>query len=406
VTGPTTGERVALYRRQRGMSQRDLAAELRRSESWVSQVERNVQPVERLNVLQALAAALGVTVRDLRPEALSDEDGPETRVNDLDGLRMALSGHPAVGDLFGASATAETGDVVVLSGRVDHAWDLAHASRFAELSETLTALLPELERAVRQSPRKLLPALHKLRASAYQAASATFARQDEADASWVAADRAIAAAEFGGDPLGVVAGHFRLAHAFIRLRRLDQAERVAASALAALGPVVAGDEVTPEALSLCGAMHLVQAVIASHEGNRAAARGHLDDATAVAARVGEGRNDFGTEFGPTNVQLHRVAVAVELGDAGEALDVAAAVDASHLSSERQARFLIDVARAHAQRRHVGEATAALEHAHRLAPEHVLAHHHARATLEDLISQAGRRPPAALAELARRAGVTH
>jgi hypothetical protein len=58
-------------------------------------------------------------------------------------------------------------------------------------------------------------------ARAYQAAAAAFARQDEADAAWVAADRAISAAELCGSPLEVIAGHFGLAHAFIRLERLD-----------------------------------------------------------------------------------------------------------------------------------------------------------------------------------------
>jgi hypothetical protein len=43
------------------------------------------------------------------------------------------------------------------------------------------------------------------------------------------------------------------------------------------------------------------------------------------------------------VQLHRVAVAVDLGDAGEALDVAAGIDATNLSPERQVRLMIDVA---------------------------------------------------------------
>ena len=161
----------------------------------------------------------------------------------------------------------------------------------------------------------------------------------------------------------------------------------------------------PEVLSLYGAMHLVHAVVKGHEGNRAEARTHLDLAEEIGGRLAQDRNDFDTEFGPTNVQLHRVAVAVDLGDAGEALEVAANVDASHLSPERQARFLVDVARAHTQRRQIGEAVAALTEADRLAPEHVRAHHQARATLQDLLAQAGRRPPAGLAELARRAGLT-
>ena len=48
-------ERVAELRRQRGLSQRELGAAMGRSESWVSQVERGVQPVERVAVLQTLA---------------------------------------------------------------------------------------------------------------------------------------------------------------------------------------------------------------------------------------------------------------------------------------------------------------------------------------------------------------
>jgi hypothetical protein len=46
---------------------------------------------------------------------------------------------------------------------------------------------------------------------------------------------------------------------------------------------------------------------------------------------------------------------MEDGDAGEALDLASAVDATGLSTERQSRLFIDLARAYAQRRHVGEA---------------------------------------------------
>lgn len=147
----------------------------------------------------------------------------------------------------------------------------------------------------------------------------------------------------------------------------------------------------------------MQAVISGHESNRASAREHLADAKKIAMRIGADRNDFDTEFGPTNVQLHTVAVAVDLGDAGEALEVAQGIDASGLSPERQSRLLIDVARAHAQRRHAGEALAALLDAEKLAPEHVRSHHLARDVMSDLLDQFGRRPPDQLVALTRRSG---
>jgi tetratricopeptide (TPR) repeat protein len=324
--------------------------------------------------------------------------------NDLDALRLELSGHPVLDQLFAAEPdSAEVATPDALRADVDAVWGLAHESRFSALSDVLVTLLPRLERASREAVGAAARAIHVERARAYQAAAAAFARQDEPDAAWVAADRAITAAELSGQPLGVVAGHFRLAHAFIRLQRFDQAERVTSAALEALEPLAQQDTAAPEVLSLCGAMHLVQAVISGHESNRPTARAHLARAAEVGDQLGEDRNDFDTEFGPTNVRLHMVAVAVDLGDAGEALDVAEHIDASALSPERQGRLLMDVARAHAQRRHVGEALTALLDAERVSPEYVRSHHLAHDTIADLFAQSGRQPPAELIDLAKRSG---
>jgi hypothetical protein len=53
---------------------------------------------------------------------------------------------------------------------------------------------------------------------------------------------------------------------------------------------------------------------------------------------------------------------------------------------------------------VGEATAALIKADRLAPEHVRTPQAAPQCLDDLLAQSGRRPPADLTDLAQRAGL--
>ncbi|MER6113796.1 helix-turn-helix domain-containing protein [Streptomyces hirsutus] len=404
----TTGQRIKELRRAAGMSQSDLAVAMERSESWVSQVERGVQPVERLSVLQALADALGVSVRDVRPDAGTPAEEPQKSQapvsNDLDALRVALTGHPALSSLFdepGPEATASTDE---LRAQVDEVWDLAHASKYAALSERLAALLPSIEAAVRHAPASNRLELHALRARAYQVVAAAFVRQDEADAAWIAADRALQAAELAGKPLEVVASLFRMAHAFIRQQRTEQAEHAASSAVAVLTPRAESQNCPPEELSLLGAMHLVLAVINAREGHRAETHRHIGRAREIAARLGEDRNDFDTEFGPTNVELHAVATAVDLGDAGLALDVADGVDASGLSPERQSRFLLDVARAHAQRRHVGEAVAALLDAEKLAPEQIHSHHFARTVVRDLVQLSGSRIPKPLTQLAERMAI--
>ncbi|KFG02275.1 transcriptional regulator [Streptomyces scabiei] len=403
----TVGQRVKELRRAAGMSQSDLAAAMGRSESWVSQVERGVQPVERLSILQGLADALNVSVREVRPDAapveeVAPEDLPKS--NDLDGLRVALTGHPALPSLFQQSPTKPEPSLADFRRQVEEAWALAHASSYATLSDHLAALLPSIEAAVRHAPAGDRTELHALRAKAYQVAAASFTRQDQADAAWIAADRALQAAELAGQPLEVVSSLFRMAHAFMRQQHMEQAEQAAKSAVAVMAPRAEAPTCPPEELSLLGAMNLVLAVINAREGHRGPTREHIERAREIAARLGGDRNDFDTEFGPTNVEIHAVSTAVELGDAGLALEVAEQVDASGLSAERQARFLLDVARAHAQRRHVGEATAALLEAEALTPEQIHDHYLAREVIRDLIQLSEPRVPGPLRDLADRSAV--
>ena len=397
------GELVAKFRRLRGLSQRELGDKLQRSESWVSQVERGVHRIERLSMLQALADALDVPLRDIRPDANNLTDRAPSA---LDDLRLALTGHPALGELLeDQEPNAETLSLSDLDNDVDRAWTLAHASEFDQLNRLLSDLLPKLEVAARRTKATKLRRIQLARARAYQAAAAAFARQDEADAAWIASDRAIAAAELSGEPLQVIAGLFRMAHAFLLLSQFGQAEHAAQSAIEVLQPAAEAPKASQELLSIYGAMHLVRAVIAAREGNRTTAHQQIEQARTLAQRLNEDRNDFDTEFGPTNVELHAMSIAVDLGDAGEAVDIAAEIDPSPLSPERQFRFHLDLARAHAQRRHAGEATAALLEAEHVAPEQAHSHHVMRTAVRDVLQLAGRSAPAELRALGDRIAAT-
>lgn len=164
-------------------------------------------------------------------------------------------------------------------------------------------------------------------------------------------------------------------------RRFDLAMRAASSAAQAIaGLAEQGD---PPAVAVHGALHLQLAVAAARSNDAEAAYGYLETARRAGARLGADRNDYNTEFGPTNVLLHETAVAVELGDAGRALRVAAEVDPTRLSPERQARLLIDVAQAHAQLRQPEAVVAALGEAMRIAPEQIETHSRVRELVADL-----------------------
>jgi DNA-binding XRE family transcriptional regulator len=373
------GRKIADHRKRRGLSQPELARMIDRSVAWVSQVERGVRKVDRMSVLEMVADALEVPLAELAAEApvvaAVNEEPPG-----VGGLRLVLSGvHSLRAMLNGHHAP----DVAALGAQVAKAWALTHESRYTDLTDLLRDLIPALELGARSVPDSERPVVFELLALAYQACSAALAKLDEAEAAWIAADRSMSAAERAGNPLLVAAGAFRLVFVFMNARHYDQAEETARTAADALWHLA--DEGNPEAMSLWGALTLQRALIAARANDPEAAYGFLDRARPVAERLGPGRNDYNTEFGPANVGLYEISVAVELGDAGRALRTAANVDTTGLSPERRARMLIDVARAHAQRRQVGDAVRALLDAEQITPEQVRGHAVARQLVADLTS---------------------
>ena len=150
---------------------------------------------------------------------------------------------------------------------------------------------------------------------------------------------------------------------------------------------------------------MVAAIAAAQRGDGDGAGAAMATAREAAAIYPVDGNSFDTEFGPTNVALHAVAVAVELGRSGEALRAAAAVAPERLSMERRARFLMDVARAHAQARSAPQAVRALMQAEQLAPELVRFHALSREMVRDLVRRGRGGLTPELGGLARRMGVT-
>jgi hypothetical protein len=388
------GRKIAAERRRRGLSQPELARMVDRSVAWVSQVERGVRKVDRMSVLEALAAALDVPLAELAAEApvvaAVTEEPPGAG-----GLRLVLSGSYALRAMFDGRRAPMPG---TLRTKARKAWELTHAGRYSELAELLRGLVPDLEAAVRAVPEDQRAEVFELMATTYQACSAALAELGEPDAAWIAADRAMSAADRAGSPLLVAAGAFRLVFVFINARRYDQAEETARTAAEALRPMADQDD--PQATSLWGGLTLQRAIIAAYVNDPDLAYGQLERASQVAGRLGGGHNEYNTEFGPANVRLYEIAVAVELGDAGRALRAAATVDASGLSAERRARMLIDVARAHAQRRQPAEAVAALLQAEAITPEQVRSHNLVRQVVSDLLTMHDQ-PGAELRDLSKR-----
>jgi transcriptional regulator with XRE-family HTH domain len=411
----TFGKRVAAVRKGRTdkMTQAQLGAHERvqRTAGWVSQVERGILPVDRVSVREGLAAALGVSLDVLEGELLPPPPAVGTAPPDhtIDELRLAVCGHPDLGDLT-VPPEVTPANLEDLQSRVDEVWESEHATDYPEVTSLLPPLINDLERALRRAPAEQVPVINGLLCRAYQAASATFARRDEREDAEKAADRSLFAGERSTEPLQAVAGHFRLAHSYMGVGRLAEAEHVTTAALNALAMPASRDNAQPEVLSLLGAMHLVLANIRARESDAAGAWEHIDQARAVADRIGDDRNDFNTEFGPANVGIEAAGVAIVLGDSGRALQIVSEVDASGLSNERQARLLMYRALAHAGfpldgvGNHLQDSIAAILRAEAIAPEFIRTHRHARGLVARLVRLSGRHVPKDLQGLAERADV--
>ncbi len=399
------GLRVAQFRRRRGISQLVLAGRLGRSESWVSKVERGERRVDRLSVIEDLAAVLEVDpgtllgpwprphgIRSGRPAA-HQGGRPE-----VEAIRAALMRYDAIT----APCTSELAPSIPdLRRGVEGLWEAFQASRYSLIGSALPELLHRAEaasRAIEGDGR--LAALAQL-ALAYQATAATLLKVGAAELAWLAADRGVTAAERSGDPLAVAGCARMVVHAFLDAGHCQRAVELAMGAAAALRPALG--PCSPSLLSVYGALLLKGAVAAARNGDRATTRELLAEAGRAADRLGGDHNHRWTAFGPANVALHTVATAVELGDGRDAVTQALAIDPPRLRAlERRAQRLIDLARGYGLWAKDAEAVAALLEAESLAPEEVRRQQAVRALVGELLRR-WRRNGGELRALAARVG---
>ena len=133
----------------------------------------------------------------------------------------------------------------------------------------------------------------------------------------------------------------------------------------------------------------------------------LPEAKATADRLGQERNDFWTAFGPTNVALHEVSTAVELGDPGEVVRKGEALDPARFPPGllgRRAQVFIDLARGYTQQRKDAVAVNMLMEAEQLAPEAVRYQVIVKEMLRELLRREHRASTPQLRPLAVRVGI--
>jgi tetratricopeptide (TPR) repeat protein len=220
-------------------------------------------------------------------------------------------------------------------------------------------------------------------------AATTLAKIGEADLAWIAAERAMSAAERSDDPLSLASAARAGTHALLSVGRYDDAVNLGQTAAEWLAQQV--DQNDPAALSITGMLHLRTAIAAAHRQDRGTTTTLLAAADQAASRLGHDANYWHTSFGPTNVQLHRVAASLDPGDVAWVVEHGSQVDASDLPAERSVAHRVDLARAYSYVARDDDALAELLDAEAAAPQIVRHSAGVRETVKTLHPAPGTTP---------------
>jgi transcriptional regulator with XRE-family HTH domain len=390
------------------MSQQVFADRLGKSKSWVDKVERGVRRLDKFSVVYEIADVLQLDVQLLlgkdpqrRPDSINCIDQVE-----VEEIRAALERYDQISAYF--HAPPEPPSLPEMRKAVGHAWLTYQHAKYGVLARALPKLLRDAQAGdtALASSASSPDAAHLL-GEVYQIASSTLRKLGEHELAWLAGDRSIAVAQRADDPLLAGTATYRVALALLSMGRARPALEVNVNIANRLASGDSGAASEPERLSVYGILLLQASMAAARIGDMATVRDLLAGAEEAARFIGGDQNHYWTSFGPTNVQLHRVATAVEMGEGRLAIDVHESMDIEAfgaLMPERRAHHYLDVARGYALVGEVSKASEMLLEGDRLAPSEIRCRPLAREVLSDILRRTRGAPPPPVAELAEHMGV--
>jgi transcriptional regulator with XRE-family HTH domain len=379
------GRRVRRARLRLGMPQADLATALGKSQGWVSKMERGQIEIDRVGLLNAIAAELHVHPNDLigRPYNSSPTENQwqvaassilrELRRYDL---APVFEGTPRASNQLWQEATR------------------LHRLRDAAANVAIMQVLPDLFREAR-ALAEVSTGHEREEAFAIYAVCCKFAHTaahalGHPELIAMACERAAWSAALSGDSvMPAVADWMRV---WDMWATADWADAISLSDKAIHTVQRDYDRGDPLAVRAWGSLQLRAAVSAARGGSKAEAKERIGHAKAAAKRIAEQTgaptyDRHSLTFSPGNVHIHAISVALELGQQGEALTINRRTDPEvieALPKSRQGHHHMDLARAWLWDGNRDKALSELETAERIAPQLIRNHPIARSTLRSIV----------------------
>ena len=387
------GGRVARARKLARLTQVQLAQQAHISLSLLRKVEQGDRAASPA-FIAAAARVLSVDIGNLTGQPYPGRRNDTAASATIPDLRRAIIAFddelPTVPLLFED-----------LTASLDRVREGMRRARYTDM----TAELPDVIRGLHlladaESPGRRLDEIHSALAYAYSKAMLFAYQHGYPDLAGLAAERCYWAAARSGDPIWPIAAEYNRALILLHSGAYSGGARTIERAYAASEEV----PTSPDLLAVRGALHLRGAILAARAADSDTAEAHLGEAREVASAIGTTRfSHYGTGFRSSNVDIHSVAVPVELSDGTTAISRAAKIHLPvSVAPSRAGHHFIDLSRAwllHGDRQ---RALLTLQQARIVAPELTRGHPQVHETVRVLAH--ARRGTDDLARFATWAGV--
>lgn len=340
------GARIAERRKLAHLTQRGLADRSHVSYSLLSKVESGHRPASPA-LVAACARALGVESSTLagQPDAVAQRlehfDAP------LAAVRASLENWDIALDVGARPRPLDD-----ISPDVSGLGELRRRADYLRTATEAPALIDELVEASQRSEGPAQERAHRMLAYVYRCVYDVAYTLGQIDLGSSVLARMSYSADRSGDPYMVLLTSYLRAQSCFDSGRHEVGLRLVKRSLEAVeGGARRGDR---SALCVQGNLRLRAAMLAARTrtGGKAAAdeaRSQWQEAWETAESLGEDVQNYVMSFGPSNTLIHQVAMEVELGEYGQAIEKARRVrwpDAfAKLYPDRISHHYIDLGRA-------------------------------------------------------------
>ncbi len=379
------GRRVRRSRLRLGLPQADLAAALGKSQGWVSKMERGLIELDRVGLLNQVAAELHIHPNDLigRPYTSSPAEN-----------QWQVAAASILRELRRYDLSPVFDGTPRSSAEMWQDMKRLHRLRDTAANVAILRCLPDLLREAR-ALAEVSTGHEREEAFAVYAVCCKFAHTaahalGHPELIAMACERAAWSAQLSGDPLmPAVADWMRV---WDMWATADWSDALALSDKALRSVQQEYDQGDPLALRVWGTLQLRAAVSAARANNEQETEDRIQHAKAASNRVdayaGAPVYDrHSLTFSTGNVEVHSISVELEMGNQTKALALNRRANVGlleRLPNSRRSHHHMDLARAWLWDGNRDKAVAELEKAERIAPQLIRNHPIARATLRKIV----------------------